>query len=189
MSQGGAKRNPAGRGRYDPAMKRLLTVAVLLAVACGRAPAPVPPAPSPSPVPTSPPPPAVAPYVPDLGAMMGMQQMRHVKLGLAGDAGNWKLAAYELGELKDGFDEIVQYHKTHKESPVPIDEAVETIMKEPMSELAKAIEKKDKAEFRKTYDTVTDGCNACHQATNYGFLVIVRPKSNPYPNQSFAPPR
>jgi hypothetical protein len=168
-------------------MKRLPAFAVLLAVACGRAPAPVPPAPSPSPAPTSPPAPAAAAYVADLGAMMGQQQMRHIKLGLAGDAGNWKLAAYELGELKDGFDEIVQYHKTHKESPVPIDEAVETIMKEPMSELAKAIEKKDKAEFRKTYDTVTDGCNACHQATNYGFLVIVRPKSNPYPNQSFAP--
>jgi hypothetical protein len=169
-------------------MKRLLSPALLLAAACGRAPAPPPAqAPGPSPVPTLPPAPAVTPYVADLGAMMGQQQMRHIKIWFAGEAGNWKLAAYELGELKDGFDEIVQYHKSHKESPVPIDEAVETIMKEPMSELAKAIEKKDKAKFRKTYDTVTDGCNACHQATNYGFLVIVRPKSNPYPNQSFAP--
>src|SRR5262245_3810742 len=168
-------------------MRRVLPFAVVLALACNRSPAPPPQAASPSPVPTSPPAPAVTPYVADLGAMMGQQQMRHIKLWFAGEAGNWKLAAYELGELKDGFDEIVQYHKTHKESPVPIDEAIETIVREPLSELSKAIEKKDKAEFRKTYDTVTDGCNSCHQATNYGFLVIVRPKSNPYSNQSFAP--
>jgi hypothetical protein len=168
-------------------VKRGLPFAVLLACACGRAPAPPAATPVASPAPTSAPAAAVTPYVADLGAMMGQQQMRHIKLWFAGEAGNWKLAAYELTELKDGFDEIVRYHKTHKESPVPIDEAVETIVKEPLSELAKAIEKKDKAEFRKTYDTVTDGCNSCHQATNYGFLVIVRPKANPYSNQDFAP--
>jgi hypothetical protein len=170
-------------------MRRALPLAILLAVACGQAPAPPAATPRPSPVATPPSSPAATPYVADLGAMMGQQQMRHIKLWFAGDAGNWKLAAYELGELKDGFDEIVQFHKTHKESPVPIDEAVETIVREPLSELAKAIEKKDKAEFRKAYDTVTDGCNSCHQATNYDFLVIVRPKANPYSNQVFAPPK
>ena len=126
-------------------------------------------------------------YEPSLGDIMARQQMRHIKLWFAGDAGNWKLAAYELGELRDGFDEIVQYHKTHKESPVPIDDAIETIVKEPLSELAKAIEKKDRTEFRKTFEAVTDACNACHQATNYDALVIVRPKANPYSNQVFAP--
>jgi hypothetical protein len=164
---------------------------VSLFAGCGRPPesaAAAPPTPAPSPVAAAPTP-AVMPYVADLGAMMGQQQMRHIKLWYAAEAGNWKLAAYELGELKDGFDEIVQYHKTHKESPVPIDEAIETIVKEPLSELAKAIEKKDPAEFRKTYDVVTDGCNSCHQATNYDFLVITRPKSNPYSNQVFAAPK
>jgi len=175
-------------------MRRALALAILAAAAsaataCGPAPAPPAATPRPSPAPTAPPAPAVTPYVADLGAMMGQQQMRHIKLWFAGDAGNWKLAAYELGELKDGFDEIVQYHKTHKESPVPIDEAVESMVREPLAELAKAIEKKDKAEFRKTYDVVTDACNACHQATNYDFLVIVRPKANPYANQVFAPAR
>ncbi|MFY9551920.1 MAG: hypothetical protein WAU32_12275, partial [Thermoanaerobaculia bacterium] len=139
--------------------------------------------------PTSPPAAAAGGYVPGLGEMMSLQQMRHTKLWLAGEAGNWKLASYELDELKEGFEDIVRYHATHKESPVPVDEAVGTIMREPLAQLSRAIEKKDRAAFRKAYDTFTEGCNACHQATDFGFNVVVRPRSNPFPNQLFAPPR
>ena len=51
---------------------RALTCSVLLALgpACRRAP-------------------QVEPYTPGLGEMMTLQQMRHTKLWLAGDAGNW----------------------------------------------------------------------------------------------------
>src|SRR5215471_18604761 len=44
------------------------------------------------------------PYTPGLGEIMTFQQMRHVKLWLAGQAGNWPLASYELDELNEGFD-------------------------------------------------------------------------------------
>jgi hypothetical protein len=118
---------------------------------------------------------------------MGLNQMRHAKLWFAGEAGNWELAAYELDELKEGFADVVRYHPTHKNSPVPIDAAVETIIAEPLAALGKAIEKKDRRAFEKAYDVVTDGCNACHDATNYGFVVLRRPASNPYPNQAFTP--
>jgi hypothetical protein len=120
---------------------------------------------------------------------MTLAQTRQSKMWFAGEAGNWKLAAYELDELKEGFADVVRYHASHKNSPVPIDQAVETMMTEPLSELGQAIEKKDRALFEKTYDTVTEGCNACHQATDYGFIVVQRPKSNPFSNQSFAPER
>jgi hypothetical protein len=33
-------------------------------------------------------------YVPGLGEIMTLQQMRHVKLWFAGEAGNWDLATY-----------------------------------------------------------------------------------------------
>jgi hypothetical protein len=118
---------------------------------------------------------------------MGLAQMRHSKLWFAAEAGNWKLAAYELDELKEGFEDVVKYHPTHKKSPVPIDQAVETIIAEPVAELGKAIEKQDKALFEKAYDTVTDGCNSCHEATDHPFIVLQRPKANPYSNQVFAP--
>ena len=46
-------------------------------------------------------------YTPGLGEIMTLQQMRHTKLWLAGEAGNWDLAAYEIKELGEGFDDIV----------------------------------------------------------------------------------
>src|SRR5580658_6860576 len=48
------------------------------------------------------------PYQPGLGAIMALQQMRHIKLWFAGHAGNWPLADYEIGELKEGFDDVTQ---------------------------------------------------------------------------------
>ena len=44
--------------------------------------------------------------------------MRHTKLWLAGQAGNWSLAAYEIKELAEGFDDVVKMHPTHEDSPV-----------------------------------------------------------------------
>jgi hypothetical protein len=112
-----------------------------------------------------------------------------VKLWFAGEAGNWKRADYELDELKEGFQDIVRLHPTHKDSPVPIPEAVSKIMNEPLAEVGKAVEAKDRARFAMAFDAVTEGCNSCHRATNFSFNVVRRPASNPYANQSFAPPK
>jgi hypothetical protein len=148
---------------------------------------PATPVPSP-PATAVPAPPSVA-WVPDLGDLMLQQQMRHAKLWFAGEAGNWKLAAYEAEELREGFDEIARLHPTHKDAPVPIDQAIETIIQEPIDNLSKAIAKADRKAFEEAFDTMTAGCNGCHDATNYGFSVLQRPKANPFPNQNFAPPK
>src|SRR4249919_4335767 len=45
-----------------------------------------------------------APFNPQMAALMSMLiQPRHAKLGLAGEAENWPLAAYSLKELRQGF--------------------------------------------------------------------------------------
>ena len=171
MSQAGAKRKSGRRGYHPGTMRRalLLALGVALVPGCRRDPAPA--------------------YAPGLGELMSLNQMRHVKLWFAGEAGNWKLAAYELDELKEGFDDVVRYHPEHKDSPVPIPDAVRKIMTEPLAEVGRAVEKGDGEGFVRAYDALTDGCNRCHQATNFGFNVVQRPTSNPYSNQSFAPPR
>src|SRR6185436_10207658 len=50
------------------------------------------------------------PYIPGFGEIMSLQQMRHTKLWLAGQAGNWPLAEYELEELGEGFDDVVKFY-------------------------------------------------------------------------------
>src|SRR5712691_11005562 len=63
-------------------------------------------------------------YAPGLGEIMSLQQMRHAKLWLAGQAENWELASYELDELSEGFDDALKFHPTHKDSPVAPKEAI-----------------------------------------------------------------
>ena len=101
---------------------------------------------------------AVEPFVPGLGEIMSLQQMRHTKLWLAGEARNWELAAYEVDELGGGFDDV-----------------------------RKAVANQDPAAFARAYDALTAACNDCHQATNFGFNRVQRPTTNPYPNQVFEP--
>jgi hypothetical protein len=158
-----------------------VALAGAVAAGCGAPSRPSAPARTPSPATA-----AMSP-VPGLGEIMSLNQMRHVKLWFAGEAGNWKLAAYELDELGEGFDDAARYHPQHKDSPVPIGEAIEKIMRGPLADLDRAIAARDGRRFELAYDAVTDGCNRCHQATNFGFNVVQRPTSNPYTNQVFAP--
>ena len=125
-------------------------------------------------------------YVPGLGEIMSLQQMRHAKLWLAGQAENWELAAYELDELGEGFDDVVKFYPVHKDSPVAPRDAIPRMITEPLASLRAAVDKKDLAAFTQAYDTLSAACNSCHQATNFAFNVVQRPTTNPYPNQLFA---
>ena len=127
------------------------------------------------------------PYTPGLGELMTLQQMRHTKLWLAGEARNWDLAAYEIKELGEGFDDILKYHPTHEESPVAPKDAIPRMVSTPVADLRAVVERKDEMAFESAFDALTKACNDCHQATNFRFNVVQRPATNPYPNQVFAP--
>lgn len=155
-------------------MKRYLAYAVVLFLwalpACNREPAP----------------PA---YTPGLGEIMTLTQMRHAKLWFAGEAANWALAAYELDELHEGLDDAATFHPTHKDSPVPIPQVIEKVMTAPLNDLEKAVKAKDAAAFTTAFDGLTEACNNCHRATNFGFNVVTRPTANSYTNQAFPTPQ
>jgi hypothetical protein len=118
---------------------------------------------------------------------MTLQQMRHAKLWLAGQAGNWELAGYELDELGEGFDDVVKFHPTHKDSPVAPKDAIPHMITQPLADLRAAVNTRNSAAFIQTYGALTTACNNCHRATNFGFNRVQRPESNPYPNQLFSP--
>ena len=127
-------------------------------------------------------------YEPGLGELMTLNQMRHAKLWFAGQARNWELADYELDELEEGFSDVVKFHPTHKDVELPISDLVPRIMNEPLKQLRAAIQARDPEAFARAYDSVTAGCNNCHQATKFGFNVVRRP-SGPswFGNQDFVP--
>ena len=118
--------------------------------------------------------------------MMTLTQMRHTKLWFAGAAGNWPLAAYEIAELKEGFDEIIAFHPTHDD--VSIDELLPQMMADPLEHLDGAIAAKDSVRFIAAFNALTAGCNSCHQAAAFALNVVTRPTTNPYSNQNFATP-
>ena len=133
--------------------------------------------------------PAQPAFTPGLGEIMTLTQMRHAKLWLAGQAANWPLASYELDELQEGMQDAATFHPTHKDAELPIPDLIDKMMKDPIQQLEKALDAHDAAAFTRSFDALTEACNACHRATKFGFNVVTRPSGNPYVNQSFQPPQ
>jgi len=127
-----------------------------------------------------------ASYRPGLGELMNFTQIRHAKLWFAGQEQNWQLAQYEVDELQEGFDDVVRFHPSHKDSPLPLSLLVPKIMTQPLGDLRSAIRAHDKLAFVAAYDELTAGCNSCHQAANFGFNVVKRPSgASWFTNQEF----
>lgn len=122
-------------------------------------------------------------YKPGLGDLMGQIQVRHAKLWFAGKARNWQLAAYELDEIKEAFEDAGKYHPSFKGKPIA--EMIGPITEQPITKLEKAIATKDTAQFAKAFDSLSKACMSCHQATEYGFIAIQRPSFPPLTNQRF----
>jgi len=119
--------------------------------------------------------------------MMSATQMRHLKLWYAGRARNWPLADYEVDELGEGFADAMLFHPQHKSVPHPLTELVPEFTASPLAALRDAIARKNQGDFRRAYDALTSGCNGCHEASGFGFNVVVRPSHNPYSNQRYEP--
>ncbi len=60
---------------------------------------------------------------------------------------------------------------------IPLQDMIDSVTQQPFADLEQAIKSKDQAAFSKAYSDLTSGCNACHQATNHGVIVIKVPKA------------
>jgi hypothetical protein len=115
---------------------------------------------------------------PHLSDIMVQQQMRHIKLWFAGDAGNWPLAGYELDQLKDGFDDVAKLLGG---------DIAQQHVGGAISRLEKAIDGKDSGAFVPAFDGLNTACNQCHRTLGHAFIVIQRPVLTPYSDQNFSP--
>jgi hypothetical protein len=127
------------------------------------------------------------PYTPGLVEFMMAVQSHHSKLWLAGSARNWELADYQVDELKELLEDIAKRVPDYKGTPVG--KMIEAVTMPPISDIESAIKNRDGAKFMAAFDRLTAACNACHEAANRSFIVVQRPATSPFPNQSFAPRR
>jgi hypothetical protein len=123
------------------------------------------------------------PAMDDLMTML--VQPRHIKLYYAGQAKNWKLAGFQLDELRAALARIGRTIPTYRN--IGVDTAVAAIFTDKLKAVDAAIKVADPAQFAVTYGEMTGACNACHAGMEHPFLVIKVPDANNYPDQEFRP--
>ena len=122
-------------------------------------------------------------YVPGLEQFMNVILIEHNKLWFAAKTRNWALAEYELGEIKEIMGDVQDFVPTFKN--LPLADMLDAVITREISALEKAIEAQDYKGFTAGYDKLTQACNACHQGTGNGFVVIKRPTQPVFTNQEY----
>ena len=120
-----------------------------------------------------------ATYKPGFGEFMSSVQIHHAKLWFAGKNKNWELAYFEMHEIAETLDAIKEY-QTEREESKKVD-----MLKPSLDAVKDAIDKKDSSLFNSSYLLLTNTCNNCHKAVNFGFNVVKIPETAPYSNQAF----
>jgi len=117
-------------------------------------------------------------YHPELGEQMLTIQIRHARLWFAGEAKNWTLAAFELQEIREAFDAVVEQNPEHAIfQPQRLADILPAMTKAPLLALRDAIDHANVAEFAKAYDGLSAACTGCHHTAGNDFLVIQRPSA------------
>jgi hypothetical protein len=124
-------------------------------------------------------------YAPNLGDIMDAIQLRHFKLWYAGNVRNWRLADYELRQIKSSFQDVIRLYPN-------VPEANMTTMTQPVEEIRGAIGAKDRTKFENAFEKLTLACDSCHKAVGLDFIEIRVPvtspmMTSPFSNQSFSP--
>ncbi len=100
---------------------------------------------------------AAAQHPAALGNLMtAFIQLRHIKLGLAGNEQNWPYAAYELDQLRETLSDIAQILPKYRDLSIP--DLITSTVKEPLAALDRAIQAKDGNQFTAAYGQLTASC-------------------------------
>jgi hypothetical protein len=113
-----------------------------------------------------------------LGNVMGLTQLRHIKLWFAGRQRNWPLARYELDQIADTLRHAGMFYQN-----IPVDDV--KAAERQLDAIRKATDGKDPVGFAKGYAALTESCNACHKAAQVGFIAIRTPTASPFSDQGF----
>ena len=113
----------------------------------------------------------------DLIGWMSQLQVYLQKLDLSVQSSNAELAAFYLHEIEEVSDTIAK--KAGDYNGFPVGKLTESML---MPQIELLEKNTDEAGVLRLVDT----CNACHVATDHGFIRISRSRENPF-NQEFEP--
>ena len=131
---------------------------------------------------------AVAPPAPELGQQMLELQIRHARLWQAGEARNWMLAQFQLAELRESLEGVVEQNGEHAAlQPQRLADVLPALMDPALKQMQLAIDAHDGAAFDTAFDAVSASCTGCHASAEHGFLVIQRPRTPVLDNLRAAP--
>ncbi|HEY2581956.1 MAG TPA: hypothetical protein VGI43_09120 [Mucilaginibacter sp.] len=118
-------------------------------------------------------------YKPGLGEFMMGIQVHHAKIWYAGKNQNWKLADFEIGEIKETLEDVKKYCTDRPEiKSLPI-------LYPALDSVANSVKVQNLKQFEKSFVLLTNSCNSCHKATNHEFNVIKIPDTPPFTNQEY----
>ena len=112
---------------------------------------------------------------------MGYVQAHHAKLWYAGENANWKLANFEMDEIRETIDNIKKYETDRPETKLI------SMIYPPLDSVTSAINLKNVTRFKNSFTQLTNTCNACHQAAKFEFNVVKVPTAQMFANQDFKP--
>jgi hypothetical protein len=108
-----------------------------------------------------------------LGTVMGDVARRFEIAGRAAAANRFELAEFEAGEIGERFETDVPNAELPKEGPTAhIHPMAKAFLETNARDLQKAAASKDLKTFEAAFQRTSAACNACHKASEKGFIEI-----------------
>lgn len=108
--------------------------------------------------------------------MSQLQYFSH-KAALSIDAENRQLVDFYVHELEEMLEqtESIESYDGH-----PIGELAGAMLGPAVEDLEDALDEGEWPAINEAYDGMINSCNACHQATEHGYIKVERSSENPY---------
>jgi hypothetical protein len=116
------------------------------------------------------PPPAAKPEHRRGGELMIEVGTRYARLPREIAADHWELAAYDLHELREVFEDDL-LPRAWNDNPAMQHES-KAFLTGPLAALEASARTRDQAGWPATFDATTKACNACHAVAHVAFIVI-----------------
>ncbi len=119
----------------------------------------------------------------ELGDEMHKLGRRMGVLWYAGQAGNTELGMYELHEMLEVINTIVEADPI--ENGVQLAGVLNGLKQTQLLAVGAALETRDKAAFEAAYQDTVATCNGCHQSIKHAFIKIQVPTAPPAGNRAW----